>query len=260
MQKELYEKQTVEKYKRMKKELKDKQEILQVHLKGDKQRTKNVLQDHPKYQQTYVNKQSYEVVKELETQAFLKRKKLDSYMGEKNRLIKEYEKDLVRIRSTSQISCEWLIFFQLEVAFKQEMIRYHDVKEFKHEIDSKRLFVELKNSETRSRAIQKINSGYKKIIDQLLKDSLYYKPVLDAINSDWKEQSMLVKQTYEIGFPAVENAKQLEKDLKKLHKVTKKEENQRLVKIMTNRQILKEQPKILKSVVRTDVSRKKKFI
>ena len=141
----------------------------------------------------------------------------------------------------------------MEVAFKQEMIRYYDVKEFKEEKDTKRLLVELKNSETRSRAVQKINATYKKIIDELLSNSLYYQPVLGALNCDWNEQTMLVRQTYEIGFPAIQNVKKLEKDLKKLHKVSKKEENQRLLKIAEYGKIVKKQPKIVKELVRRDV-------
>lgn len=136
------------------------------------------------------------------------------------------------------------------------MIRYYDIKEFKEEKDTKRLFVELKNSETRSRAVQKTNTTYKKIVDQLLKNSLYYQPVLEALNCDWNEQSMLVRQTYQIGFPAIQNVKKLEKELKQLNKVSKKEEKMRLKKITENRNLLKQHPKLVKELVRRDVSRK----
>lgn len=134
------------------------------------------------------------------------------------------------------------------------MIRYYDIKEFKEERDTKRLFVELKNSETRCRAIQTINTTYKKIIDQLLQNSLYYQPVLNALNDDWKEQTMLVQQTFAIGFPAIQNVKRLEKDLKTLVKVSKKEENERFEEISKNRKILVEHPKVVKQLVRHDVS------
>lgn len=137
---------------------------------------------------------------------------------------------------------------------KQEMIDYYDIKEFKEEKDTKRLFVELKNSETRSRAVQKINTAYKKIIDQLLRNSLYYKPLMEALNSDWEEQTMLVRQTYEIGFPAIQNVKKLERKLKKLQKTSKQEENVRLAMIAENRKILKQHPKTVKEIVRRDVS------
>jgi hypothetical protein len=147
----------------------------------------------------------------------------------------------------------------MEVAVKQEVIRYYDIKEFKEERQTKRLFVELKNSETRNRAVQKMNATYKTIIDRMLHDSLYYEPVLSALNDDWKEQTMLVKQTYEIGFPAIENSKKLKKDLNSLLKVTKKEENNRFEEITKSRKILKEQPKIVKQLVRRDVRGKQKL-
>lgn len=95
LQKEQDEGFTVERYKRLKKEVKDKREVLRVFLKGDLQRTKNVLQDHPEYQRTYQGKQSYEVLDELEYQMFLKRQKLDMYMGERCDLMKQYEEKLV---------------------------------------------------------------------------------------------------------------------------------------------------------------------
>lgn len=80
----------------MKKEFRDKSEFLQVLLKGDKQRTKNVLQDHPKYMKKYQNQQSYEVLEHLENQEFLKRQKLDRIISERSELMRNYETQLVR--------------------------------------------------------------------------------------------------------------------------------------------------------------------
>lgn len=137
---------------------------------------------------------------------------------------------------------------------KQEMVRYYDIKEFSVERDTKKLYVELKNSETRSRAIEKINSICKKIIDQLLHDSLYYQPLMEALNSDWDEQTMLVKQTYDIGFPAIQNVQKLKKDLEKFHRLLKKEEKQNFAEVTKSRQILKEHPTLVKKLVRRDVS------
>jgi hypothetical protein len=128
------------------------------------------------------------------------------------------------------------------------------VKEFPQERDTKRLYVELKNSETRTRAIEKMNITYKKIIDQLLRDSLYYEPVLSALNSDWNEQTMLVKQTFQIGFPAIENSKKLQMKFKKLRQITKKEEKEHFDEIAECKKILKENPKVIKKLVRRDVS------
>lgn len=95
LQKEQDELKTIGRYKWLKKEVKDKREILQSLLKGDVQRTKNVLQDHPKFQRMYQNKQSYEVHAELDLQTFLKQEKLNRYDGERARLVQLYEQTLV---------------------------------------------------------------------------------------------------------------------------------------------------------------------
>ncbi len=135
------------------------------------------------------------------------------------------------------------------------MINYYDIKEFQQERDTKRLYVELKNSETRNRAIEKINLTYKMIINQMLHDSLYYVPVLEALNADWKEQTTLVQHTYNIGFPAINHAKKMEKEVEHLSRIVKKEEDERFVELQANRQILKEHPKKVKQIVRRDVSK-----
>lgn len=255
MQREQEEVKSIERYKQLKKEVKDKRELLKIALKGDIQRTKNVLQDHPKYQRMYQNKQSYEVLQELERKTFLKQKKYDRCKFEKDQLMKRYEEKLVNSMIFS-LTIYYFFFFnyQIEVSIKQEMIRYYDISEFKEEMDTKKLLVELKNSETRRRAIRKINSTYKKVINQLLRDSLYYQPVLDALQADWCEQTTLVKQTYNIGDPAIKNTKKLKQSLKQLEKTTRREEMERTAIIDKNKDILKEHPKIVKELVRRDVS------
>jgi hypothetical protein len=141
----------------------------------------------------------------------------------------------------------------MEVAVKQEMIRYYDIKEFKQERDTKQVFVELKNTETRSRAVRKVSAMYKKVIDQLLRDSLYYEPVLSALKADCDEQAMLVRRTFDIGFPAIQNVKKLKKELTKLRKMSRQEETKRSADITKYRQLLKENPKKVKEIVRRDV-------
>lgn len=136
----------------------------------------------------------------------------------------------------------------------QETIRYYDVKEFPQERDTKRLYVELKNSETRTRAIDKINLTYKKIIDQLLRDSHYYEPLMSALVDDWAEQTSLVQQTYQIGRPAIHDSKQLKKEAKRLRKVVLKEDKEHYDELHEFKNILSGNPKIVKELVRRDVS------
>lgn len=95
MQNEQDETRSIENYRNLVKEVKYKKVLLHKLLKGDLQRTKNVLQDHPLYQKMYQGKQSYEVLDELNRQTFLKQKKLDQCTYELNELIKHYENRLV---------------------------------------------------------------------------------------------------------------------------------------------------------------------
>lgn len=128
------------------------------------------------------------------------------------------------------------------------------MKEFPQERETKRLYVELKNSETRTRAIEKMNLTYKKIIDQLLRDSHYYEPVMSALVGDWEEQTSLVKQTYEIGHPAIKGSKKLDKELKNLRQRTKKEDKEHFDELNEFKSILNGNPKIVNQIVRRDVS------
>jgi len=142
----------------------------------------------------------------------------------------------------------------MELAMKQEGIRYYDVTEFKQERQTKRLFVELKNSETRCRAIQKINMTYKMVIDQLLHDSLYYQPVIEALNSDCDEQTTLVQRTFNIGQPAIENTNKLAKNLSNLKRSAQQEAVKIFETIDLNEKRVKAHPKTAKKLVRRDVS------
>ncbi|XP_070509987.1 uncharacterized protein [Chironomus tepperi] len=221
-------------YKDLKKQKKDKIEELQKLLKGDVQRTKNVLMNFPSYLRMYQNKQSYEVLEELDDKTFAMTKALDRYLSKRKKLIKGYETRL------------------LQIAIKQEINRYYDIKEFQQERDTKRLLVEIKNSETRCRGIESTNLTYKHIINQLMRDSLFYKPVIDALNYDWQEQTRLVQQTFNIGFPAINHVKKMDKDVTKLSNISGKEKAARFDDMVKIKHSLKEHSKLVKQFIRRD--------
>lgn len=136
------------------------------------------------------------------------------------------------------------------------MIRYYGTKQFKPEVEANDLQAPLKDSETRTRAIQKEISTYKTIIDQLLHDSIYYQPVWDALQSDWKEQTQLVQQTFSIGLPAIKNVKKLGVSMRKLQNVSKKEENKQQRDYFKSLEILEGYPKMIKKLIRSPVRQK----
>jgi hypothetical protein len=95
MEKEQEEMSNIELFKKLKKEVKEKRDDLQIQLKGDIQRTKNALQEYSTYQKMYQSKQSYEVLEKLEHHDYKVQEKLDRYRGEKLALMKLYEQKLV---------------------------------------------------------------------------------------------------------------------------------------------------------------------
>lgn len=94
-QRELDQTIEAETYRMLKKKFKDNIETLEIVLRGDAQRTKNLFINFPNYMRMYQHKQSFEVLDELDIQTFYMRKKRDRNVGERQRLIDEYETRLV---------------------------------------------------------------------------------------------------------------------------------------------------------------------
>lgn len=141
----------------------------------------------------------------------------------------------------------------MNVAIQQERVRYHDNTTLKAELETKQLFAPLKNSETRTNLIRKENSSYKAIIDRLVHDALYFQPVWDALQSDWKEQTQLVQQVVTVGKPAIKSLETLRADMRKLQKVSEKEKNQQLRETYESRKILEGYPAAIKQLIRSPV-------
>lgn len=93
----------------------------------------------------------------------------------------------------------------MEMSKLQNRIKYSDVAEIHDEEQSKILRMELKSSETRMRAVGAIKGAYKKIINTMMHDSIYFDPVLSALEEDLIEQNDFIKKTISMGGPALKN-------------------------------------------------------
>lgn len=87
----------------MKEDFKQEEDQLITLLRGDVQRTKNVLQENNLYQRMYKNKQSFELEEELEIRSFLKNKMLNCASGDKKHLAEKYEDALVSSESSTSL-------------------------------------------------------------------------------------------------------------------------------------------------------------
>jgi hypothetical protein len=85
-----------EKFAMLKKEKKDKLEIYQNILKGDLQRTKNILMNYPELLRAFAGKHSSEILKDIEKKVYFIRQSYDRYRSELEKLKLDYERRLVR--------------------------------------------------------------------------------------------------------------------------------------------------------------------
>lgn len=86
--------------------------------------------------------------------------------------------------------------------------------ELKDDFKVRFIRMELKNSETRLKAVKTINQAYEKVIENMTKDSLYFHSVLDALQEDIQEQQDFINTTIRLGRPALANLEKLHLDYK----------------------------------------------
>jgi len=95
MEQERDETENIERFLKLQREKKEKKKALQILLMGDVQRTKNAFQDHLNLQRMFQNKQSHEVLAEMDRLTVEKRKTLDRCIFMRNQLMQQYEERLV---------------------------------------------------------------------------------------------------------------------------------------------------------------------
>lgn len=145
----------IKKLRTLRREVKDVRDKLKVALNGDIQRTKNILQNHKELQRLYTHMPPGMIIDNMDQRTFVKRKELDRLLYRKRQLSKEYKTKLMKF------------------AKAQDRIRFMDVFDLKEDDMGKRLRMELKNSETRMRAIKTISRAYKKIISIMMHVSIH---------------------------------------------------------------------------------------
>lgn len=94
---------------------------------------------------------------------------------------------------------------------------------------------------------------YRYVIDQLLHDSLFYQPVIEALNDDWNEQAKFVQQIFNIGSPTFKSVKSLQKEMKKTKNVMRKETKDRFMDKQNIMRIIKKHPSQLMEYIRRGV-------
>lgn len=81
--------------KALNKEVRLDRENLKVAVVGDRQRKKNILQNHKDLQRLYQHMPSHLIIENIDQRTFVKRKELDRLLDKKKKISKKYETELV---------------------------------------------------------------------------------------------------------------------------------------------------------------------
>ncbi|XP_029732991.2 uncharacterized protein LOC109406264 [Aedes albopictus] len=219
---------------RVNKLLKDDTGYLHVANVGDAQRIKNIFQGHYEMQKAYHPLMIENIVEKIDQRTFAKRKALDRLVHRYKTLTDSYEKELIKVSEL------------------QDRTKFMDPQELYEEIEAKSYELELRHCGTRIRTADAINRAYNEIIRTMLKDSIYYDPVLSALQEDLTEQNRFIQKTRNTGIPTMKNVQSLQHEFEDIDRKTSKELTDRFNALMEHREILNSNNRRVKSLVRRD--------
>lgn len=229
------QKQQAKCLKSLRKHVHNNQELLTAALNCDIQRNKNILQNHQNLQRMYQRKPSHVIAEKMDQRTFTMRKELDLLLHKKKQLSQKYEQSL------------------MELAKIQNRMKFEDVLDLKERALHTKLTVALKNSETRLRPIRTINGSYKKILESLKYDSVYFDPTIKALYEDLSEQTQIIETSIGTGSLALKHLEELNKEFQGLERKTRVEQQEHLKDNLDYRKTIKKTKEIVYQLVRRDV-------
>ncbi|XP_055534178.1 paramyosin [Wyeomyia smithii] len=218
----------------MRKILKDVTVCLRIAHYGDNQRIKNMFQEHTEFQRVFYPMMIEKIVTEVDEKTLAKRKLLDRLVHQLNSLNQAYEAELI------------------EVSRLQDRTKFTDPQKLHEEIEATNYEVALRNCATRTLTAYNVQRALQEIIKVMLKDSIYYDPVLGALQEDLLEQESFIKSTISAGVPAIKIIQSLQSEFDELEKSTSKELMDRFQILMQQRDILNSNNTRVKTLVRRD--------
>lgn len=116
----------------------------------------------------------------------------------------------------------FLFSAQLTRAEVEHRVRYATELIIEDEMQSRILKKKIENSKVRAKAIRTINAAYKKIIQILKEDELFYEPILRSLDHDMEDQSTFINYILHLGRPAIVKFKELNIRYRKLQEFYRK--------------------------------------
>ncbi|KAH8417083.1 hypothetical protein KR222_002894, partial [Zaprionus bogoriensis] len=191
--------------KRLKTQCRDGRIKLQKILSGDTtHKIQNFLINHRDMQRLYQRMPVHQVVDNINQRTFVLRK----------------ERDRLEFR-LDQRKCEYRELL-MERAVLENRIKYQNEFVLDEELKSRVFLKKMENSNVRLKAIKTINNTYKRIIQVLLHDEIFYEPILRSLHHDMEDQSNFIKHILYLGKPAITKFKELNTEYRQLEDKSRK--------------------------------------
>ncbi|EDV48118.1 uncharacterized protein LOC6553199 [Drosophila erecta] len=191
--------------KRLKLQCRDGRTKLQNILVNDNtHKIRNFLINHKPLQRLYQKMPIHLVVDNINQRTFVMRKERDRLEFRLDQLKQHYKEQLLRR------------------ALLQNRIKYQNEFILDEELKSRVFLKKIENSNVRLKAIKTINNTYKKMIQVLVHDEIFYEPILRSLSSDMDDQSNFIKHILFLGMPAIAKFKELNDEFRHMEEKSRK--------------------------------------
>ncbi|KAH8344362.1 hypothetical protein KR084_010180 [Drosophila pseudotakahashii] len=191
--------------KRLKLQCRDGRTKLQNILVNDNtHKIRNFLINHKDMQRLYQKMPIHLVVDNINQRTFVMRKERDRLEFRLDQLKQHYKEQLLRR------------------ALLQNRIKYQNEFILDEELKSRVFLKKIENSNVRLKAIKTINNTYKKMIQVLVHDEIFYEPILRSLSSDMDDQSNFIKHILFLGMPAIAKFKELNDEFRNMEDKSRK--------------------------------------
>ncbi|KAH8278652.1 hypothetical protein KR018_006622 [Drosophila ironensis] len=104
----------------------------------------------------------------------------------------------------------------------ENRIKYQNEFVLDEELKSRVFLKKIENSHVRLKAIKTINNTYKKIIQVLAHDEIFYEPILRSLGTDMEDQSNFIKHILHLGMPAIAKFKELNEEYRNMEEKSRR--------------------------------------
>ncbi|XP_032593176.1 uncharacterized protein LOC6564420 [Drosophila grimshawi] len=159
---------------------------------------RNFLIRHKDMQRLYQKMPIHQVVDNINQRTFTMRKERDRLQCRLEQVKAEYKKLLL---DYSDVECR---------------IKYENEFVLDEQLKSRVLLKKIENSNVRLKAIKTINNTYKKMLQVLMQDEIFYEPILRSLDGDMEDQSNFIKHILYLGMPAISKFRKLNSEFRQM--------------------------------------------